>query len=529
VVALLVRLKLTLLKNSLKRSLWRTVGLIIALLYALGIVVVVLAAMVGLRYTSLALTADITVIAYAGLTLGWLLMSMLVFGVDETIDPAKFALLPVRASELLPGLLLAGLVSAPGAATVLVAGGLVIAWARTVPLTLAALVAVPLGVVTCFLLSRAATAACASFLSSRRFRDLAFVAVALVGVAMAIVGNLINAIVSTEVAKLRSSLGDLAIVAGWSPFGWAWAIPADVSRGAWAAAGVHLVLAVGLVGLLWMTWEHFLALGLVSPMDGGGTASKVRDSSSIERLYPATPAGGIAGRALRYWRRDPRYVAGIAGFLIGPIVLIVTQMINPQGNAAIAVFAPSLLGLLVGFSIAQDLSYDGSALWLHISAGISGAEDRVGRVMSTMTIYLPLTVILLVVAMITTGAWHLLVPAVGLAFALMLSALGVGSFVGTLWQWPAAPPGASPFSQGKAGGLPSLLSLTVTMFGTLSLTLPTIALVIWSFSTPWVGYLTVPVGLVCGFIVLRIGMTQGGRILDRRWPEAMLAVSEKAA
>jgi hypothetical protein len=118
VVALLVRLKLTLLKNSLKRSVWRTVGLIIAMVYALGVVIMVLAALVGLRYTSLTLTADVTVVGYAALTLGWLLMSMLVFGVDETIDPAKFALLPVRARELLPGLLVAGLISAPGIATV---------------------------------------------------------------------------------------------------------------------------------------------------------------------------------------------------------------------------------------------------------------------------------------------------------------------------------------------------------------------------------------------------------------------------
>ena len=527
-VALLVRLKLTLLRNSLKRSIWRTVGLIIATVYALGVVILVLAALIGLRYTSLALTADITVIGYAGLTLGWLLMSMLVFGVDETIDPAKFALLPVRARELLPGLLVAGLISAPGVATVLVGTGLVITWARTVPLTLAALVAVPLGVATCFLLSRAATAVFASFLASRKFRDLAFVGVALLGVAMAVAGNLVSAIVSTDVSELRQSLADLAVVASWSPFGWAWAIPADVSRGAWTVAGLHLMLAIVLVGLLWMAWEHFLARGLVSPMDGGGTASKVRESAAVERLYPATPAGGVAGRTLHYWRRDPRYLAGIAGFLIGPIVLIVTQLINPEGSAAIAVFAPCLLGLLVGFSLAQDLSYDGTALWLHISAGITGAEDRVGRVMSTVTIFLPLTVILLVVAMITTGEWHLLAPAVGLTFALMLTGLGVASLVGTLWQWPAPPPGANPFSQGRAGGLPSLLSFTATMFGTLILTLPTIALVIWAFSTPWVGYLTLPVGLICGFMVLRIGISQGGRVLDRRWPEAMLAVSEKA-
>jgi ABC-2 type transport system permease protein len=529
VVALLVRLKLTLLKNSLKRSVWRTVGMIIAMVYALGVVIVVLAGLIGLRFTSLALTADLTVVSYAGLTVGWLLMSMLVFGVDETIDPAKFALLPVRASDLLPGLLVASLISAPGVATIVVAVGLVITWARSVPLTIAVLIAAPLGVLTCFLLSRAATAAFASFLASRRFRDLAFVGLALFGLAMAIAGNLISAVVSTGAGQLRRRLADLAIVAGWSPFGWAWAIPADVSRSAWVVAGIHLILAIVLVGLLWIAWRYFLALRLVSPIEGGGTASKVRDSTAIERLYPATPAGGVAGRTLRYWRRDPRYLAGIAGFLIGPIVLIIAQVINSQSNAALAVFAPSLLGMLVGFSLAQDLSYDGTALWLHISTGISGAEDRTGRVMSTVTIYLPLTVILLCIAMIVTGKWEMLVPAVGLALALLLTGLGVGSLVGTLWQWPAPPPGANPFTRGNAGGLPSLLSFTLTMFGTVILALPTIALVIWSFATPWVGYLTLPVGLLCGFIVLRIGIRQGGRILDRRWPEAMLAVSEKAA
>jgi ABC-2 type transport system permease protein len=121
------------------------------------------------------------------------------------------------------------------------------------------------------------------------------------------------------------------------------------------------------------------------------------------------------------------------------------------------------------------------------------------------------------------------VPAVGLALGLMLTGLGVGSLVGTLWQWPAPPPGANPFTRGNAGGLPSLLCFALTMIGTLILALPTIALVAWSFFTPWVAYLTLPVALLCGFGVLRIGIEQGGRILDRRWPEAMLAVSEKAA
>lgn len=528
-VAVLVRLKLTLLRNSLRRSAWRTVGLIIGMVYALGIVVAVLIGMVGLRSTSPELTADVTVVALSALTLGWLVMSLLVFGVDETVDPAKFALLPVRARELLPGLLVAGLVGVPGIASALVALGLIIAWARTAPVTLAAIVAVPLGVATCLLLSRAATAAFASFLASRRFRDLAFVALALFGASLGIGGNLIGSFVTTDVHQLRASLAHLAVVAGWSPFGWAWSLPADLARGQWLIAGLRLVLAVALIGLLWVAWGRFLAARLVSPIEGGAESAKVRDSGLIERLYPASPAGGVAARTLRYWRRDPRYLAGIAGFMIAPMVIIVTQLLNPDGSSAVAMLAPSLMGLLVGLSVAQDLSYDGTALWLHISAGLRGADDRTGRVMSTATVYLPLLLILLTATVMVTGEWRLLPVTVGVTVALMLTGLGVGSTVGALWQWPAPPPGANPFQKGSSGGLPALLSFSVTMLVTLILTLPTIALAIWSAFTHWVGYLTLPVGLACGLVALRIGINQGGKLLDRRWPEVMRAVSERSA
>ena len=191
-VALLVQLKLTLLRNSLRRSVWRTVGLVLAAVYALGIVVAVYAGLVALRWTSTTTTGEVTVLVYAGLTLGWLMLSLLVFGVDETVDPARFALLPVRARDLVPGLLAAALVGVPGVATALVALGLVVTWARTPALALAALVAAVLGTLTCVLLSRTATSAFAAFLSSRRFRDVAAVLLALVGAFVGIGANLLG-------------------------------------------------------------------------------------------------------------------------------------------------------------------------------------------------------------------------------------------------------------------------------------------------------------------------------------------------
>ena len=525
-VALLVRLKLTLLRNGLRRSVWRTVGLVLGGLYALGLVGGVLAGLVALRWTSLEMTADVTVLAFALLGAGWLLLSLLVFGVDETVDPAKFALLPVRARELLPGLLVAGAIGVPGAATVVIGLGLLLAWTRSVPLTLAALVAAPLGVLTCLLLARAATAAFASVLSSRKFRDLAFVLLAMVGAVLAIGGNLLGRLAEAGPERLRAALATAAQVAGWTPFGWAWALPADVARDAWGAAALHLVLALLLVVALWKAWEHYLAARLVEPVEGGGQAARAGRSGWVERLYPATPAGGVAARTLRYWRRDPRYLAGVAGFVIAPVIMIASSLFDPDGSWFVPLLAPALLGLLVGASVAQDLSYDGSALWAHITTGISGAADRWGRVMSSLTIFGPVLVVLLAVAVLLTGRWDLLAPVLALTLALLLGGLGAGAFVGSLWQWPAPPPGASPFQKGSSGGLPALLSFTVATLGAVVVALPTGALVVWSFFTPWVGWLAVLVGLVTGALALRVGVAQGGRLLERRWPEVMAAVSE---
>lgn len=525
-VALLVGLKLTLLRNSLRRSVWRTVGLVLGLLYALGIVVASVAGLVALRWTSTTLTGDITVVAFSLLTLGWLILSLLVFGVDETVDPSKFALLPVRARELLPGLFIAGMIGSPGVATLLVAAGLVATWARDVPLTVAALVASPIGVATCFLLSRAATTAFAAFLASRRFRDLAFVVLALAGAALGIGGNVVSGIASSAGGQARFLLSETARLFGWTPFGWAWSVPADVARGDVGVAVIHLVLALALAGALWLAWGQLLARRLVEPVEPGGATTHIKQGTLVERLYPATPAGAVADRTLRYWRRDPRYLAAAAGLLIGPVVLLVTQLLNTDGISVLAVFAPTVLALLMGVGLAADLSYDGDALWLHISAGLSGAADRTGRVLSTLTVFVPILVLLLVVSFVLTGQWQLLAPVMALTVAWALIGLGVGSWVGALWQWPAPPPGANPFQRGNSGGLPALLSFSVTFGLTTVLGLPTLALVVAAYWHSWFGYVAVLVGVVTGLLVLRFGIRWGGRVLERRWPEVLGSVSE---
>ena len=85
-----------------------------------------------------------------------------------------------------------------------------------------------------------------------------------------------------------------------------------------------------------------------------------------------------------------------------------------------------------------------------------------------------------------------------------------------------------PVRRHNSGGLPGLLTFTATSLGTLAVGLPTIGLVVWSFFTPGSGLVALVVGLASGLVVLRIGIGWGGRLLDRRWPEVLQAVSERA-
>lgn len=526
-VAVLVRLKLSLLRNTLRRSVWRTVGLVLGALYALGLVLLAMAGLIALRWTSVALTADVTVVAFSLISAGWLLLSLLVFGVDETLDPARFALLPVRARDLMPGLLVAGLVSSTGVATVLVGLGLVVTWARSPASALAAVLVLPVGVATCFLLSRAGTATFASVLTSRRFRDLAFVGIIVLALAFGVAGNVVGRLADSDLAGLRTLLAEVATVLGWTPFGWAWAVPADVARGSWALAAARLGLALGGLVALWLIWRRALDQRLTEPLEAVASGGRVRRGGFVDRLYPATPAGAVAARTLRYWRRDPRYLAGIAGFLIGPVIVMVAQVANPDGQPLMVAFAPALLCWLLGASVAQDLSYDGSALWLHASTGLRGIDDRLGRLLSTVTVFGPLIVVLVVGGLALSGEWSHLVAVLAVSVTLALTSLAAGSYVGTLWQWPAPPPGSNPFQKGSSGGLPSLAAFGVTSLVSVALAVPTIALVIGSF---WIGWLAWPgllLGLVVGGLALWQAVRLGGAVLDRRWPEVMAAVSER--
>jgi ABC-2 type transport system permease protein len=171
-VAHLLRLKLTLLRNGLRRSPWQLVGMAFGGLYALGLVGTLMVALILLRRADPELAQTAVVLGGSAALLGWGIIPVAASAADMTLDPSRFATSAVPMPQLLTGLALGGLIGIPGLATALVALATVWTWARgplAVLAAMAALAGAAVGVLSCIVLSKVVTTATASLAASRRF------------------------------------------------------------------------------------------------------------------------------------------------------------------------------------------------------------------------------------------------------------------------------------------------------------------------------------------------------------------------
>ncbi|MET8540435.1 transporter, partial [Kitasatospora sp. NPDC004799] len=170
VVRALVALKLRLLRNGLRRSPGRTtvyvIGGVVGLAFAAGIAVA-MAALNG-RYPG---SGDAGVMLAGVLTLGWAALPLFLFSSDESADPTRLTMLPLRPGPLLRGSLLAALVGPGPLISLVLVTGAVLAGAAGGASAAVAVPAVPLAVLCLVTLSRAVAAGNARMLSSRRGKD----------------------------------------------------------------------------------------------------------------------------------------------------------------------------------------------------------------------------------------------------------------------------------------------------------------------------------------------------------------------
>ncbi|MCZ9343205.1 transporter, partial [Streptomyces sp. TRM76130] len=190
----------------------------------------------------------------AVLALGWAVMPLFWPGGDETLDPTRLVMLPLRPRPLVRALLAASLVGIGPLFTLCLTAGSVVALAHGGAAYAVGAVGAVLALLVCVALARALAAANLRLLTSRRGRDLA--------VLSGLVVALGTQVVSFGAQRLGSSgLADLAPVSDvlrWIPPASAIGAVQAASEGAYGTALVRLALCGVLLALLLAVWARHL-------------------------------------------------------------------------------------------------------------------------------------------------------------------------------------------------------------------------------------------------------------------------------
>lgn len=512
----LVRLKLALLRNGLRRSVWKLIGLLLGGVYVAFLLVLAGAGLVLLgSKDDPELGRTVLVLAGTVLVAGWWLLPLVAFGVDSTLDPDRFRLFPVPRRSLLTGLALAGLVGLPGVATVLVSAATSLAWWRTPVAAVAALVGGALGVALCVVGSRAVTTLLAPLVTGRRFREVAAV---LVLVPLILAGPIMLGVTS-GLAAVSDALPTIAEVVGWTPVGAPWAVAADVADGSWLAALGRLAVAVASLAALVVVWDRALSAALERP-EGGARVARSTGLGFFGRL-PATPTGAVAARCLTYWVRDARYAAAVA---VVPVLVLLLWFLGRGSDTLLA--AGPIVAFVMGWALSADVSYDHTAFWTHVAAPVDGRVDRTGRVVAGLLVGTVVVLAVALVALAVTSRWDTAAPVLGVSLGVLTTALGTSSVYSARVVYPVTKPGESPFTTPQGTSFAVMVSQWVGMLVLGALCLPGVALGVAAVVSghPLPAVLATVVGPAVGVLVLVAGIRIGARLYDRRAPELLQTI-----
>ncbi|TDC41051.1 ABC transporter permease [Micromonospora sp. KC213] len=542
-----VRLKLRVMANNFRGQSWRVAlfvaGVFVGVWFAVG--GFLLLAAPGFagepRYALLAA-------AFGGglLVLGWLLLPLVFFGVDETLDPARFALLPLPRRTLVGGMFAAAVVSVPVVATLIATTGLVVT-AGALGGAVAGLVAavgVVAGLLLCVAASRAVTSAFATMLRSRRVRDLA-------AVLLAVVAALFGPLQIMVLAAVREAdwdrLVEVAAVVGWTPFGAPWTVGLDVAGGRAWAVPVKLLITAAAIGALLLWWSRSLESAMVGA--AGAAPAKPRRGpvgGAVGQLFPRVLGGvrrdrfgALVARECRYWWRDARRRANLITLaVVGVFVPVLVNLggngfaVSPDqgfessGSSSPVMLSVSMLtvGVLASVTLANQFGFDGSAYAANVVAGVPGRLELHARMAAFSVYVVPMlgVVAVLIAAILGEPGW------IGVAAGTLLAAYGAGLAINGLVSVLGAyslPETSNPFAMNTGAGMAKSLLTVLSMAGSAAAAVPmVVAAALLGASWLW---LALPLGVAYGLGAALLGAYIGGDVLDRRQPELLATVTPR--
>jgi ABC-2 type transport system permease protein len=518
VARLLVQLKLRLLTNALRSSRAAKVGFVVSTICAALVAIGTFVMLAALRGQSA--SVDQTAAVFTVFAFGWLILPLLAFGLDGTLDPATLAMYPLRTRPLAIGLLAASATGAWPLANVLGLLGVLVGLAHGGLGMFVALLAVLLQVLFCITLARFVTTGMAGLLRSRRGKDLAAFLVIPIFALYEAFAQVVPRL-AAEGKITAATFAGIDTWLRWLPPGLAAHAIQDASAGRAGAALLLLGLLAAVIVVLGGLWVRSLSRALVT-VDTSTQSSALRGAPLP--FARSGIRGTVTGRYLIYQRREP---GSIIRWCIIAVVMLATSVSTirtPSYHVALILSAVLGAGMLSSFN-ANSIGSTGPGFGLEATAltGIRALRAYfTGHNIALAIIAVPLLAavsfgLAAFAGHPEDGFWAVAIDLGGIG-----AALGLSSIYTVTWAYPAEKRVGSPVPGAASGyGGHAAAGAFGSLFGVAIVATPVILAAEFTHSVP--AAVRMPVLELCaagyGIALAWIGMRIAARAADQRTPE----------
>ncbi len=499
---------------------WMIVGWCAAAIF-LGLVALGLATLRG--QPALARTTIVTLFTLQ--LVGWVLTPIVAFGVDETVDPARFALLPIRPAQLRRGLLVASLIGYLPVANAVVLIGAAVALSSSWSLLPVALVCSAAQLVLCIVLSRAASTSMAGLMSGRRGRDLGMAVGSVLFVGYLLLSYAVNSSGRTQGldAKVDSAAGVLA----WGPSGSLAAIASFIAAGQWVRLLLALLTAGVVLAAGWWWWSVALDKSLTSvPSTTQGSAPVGRAGS--ERAVADSLRGMVALTVARDrvlgWRDPMRRLP----WLLVATLAAIWPLLVVRGHGSL--YAVAFPAVIIGSQSGNSYAVEGTGLWLHMVTFADRTRARgelLGHSLFSILVGGPIVVLATLLQAVIRGDMALVPAALGVSLAVMVGSVAMSCHLSARIPFAMRQSRKSLFANSIPGQKGRTLAwLLLTVAGAVACALPAIGLAVLAATVDrsW-GWAALLVGPAVSAGALILLSRSGANAYLERTPEILATVA----
>lgn len=525
-----IRLKLRLVRNGMRGGPFRVVSFVCGALFGLQMALLGFLVL-AVPYERADARAAIPVIGFTLLFVGWAMVPVIGFGLDETLDPGRLMLLPLSRSRLMRGLLAASAIGIAPAATLVGLSGAVLGYASFGIATLVVAGAVVIEFALCLVGARAVTTVASRALRSRRARDVWVIVSFLI---------LLTLIVSLQLVRLLDGHGLMILgerlmgIMRWLPPGMLGRAIVDADSGRFGLAALQLLPGLAILVPLARWWVANVER--LTTREEATTrprmASQGRDVGATSALYPSMAAflprnrwGAVAAKDLRYlWREPAQRAQRLTTFLLalGAVVAVATVRSAHRPPTSLAPTA-----FLWWFSLMAmgQFGMDRASYWMNVAASGDPLDDLVGKNAAIALLNLPVfLVISLAVAALTDG-WVYLPLTLSTGLGVLGVALGVGNVTSVRLPLPVPESPTNLWAQRTGAGFRTALIMLGVFLVSQLLVVP-IAVLVLAGLYVWRPMLAVaaPASIVYGVTVYLVGGRIAARWLRGHEPELLAAL-----